>query len=151
MPRMRDPLGHPRLERPQLGRLLWLVAAGPADQQVRCVDAAFAQPLAMVRVDRADRCRDLLGHLEDGRRELGTCVAMLVTVQERGPAPEEIAEALELYTEGRSGGGAAARPPAALELDVQPDLDPGVEQRLRVAVLALDHRADRVDRAHLDR
>src|SRR2546430_9679818 len=41
--------------------------------------------------------------------------------------------------------------PISLELDVQPDLHPAIEQRGRIAVLPLDHRADAVQPTHLDR
>src|SRR3954471_16475417 len=126
---VRDPLGHARLKRAKLGWFLGLVATGPPDQEVGCGDAALAQPLAVVRIDRADRCRDLLGHLEDRGCELGSGVAVLVTVEERRPAPEEIAEALQLHSQRSARGGSAARSPASLELDVQPDLDACVEQR----------------------
>src|SRR3954447_22804052 len=85
---VRDPLGHARLKRAKLGWFLGLVATGPPDQEVGRGDAALAQPLAVVRIDRADRCRDLLGHLEDGVGELGGGVALLVTFRNEGQRPK---------------------------------------------------------------
>src|SRR4051794_19896039 len=105
----------------------------------------------MVWIDRANRRPDLLCHLEDGRGELGPGVTVLVAVQEGRPATEDVAEALELDPQRGAGRRAAPRSPAGFELDVQADLHAALEQRGRLAVLALDHRADGVDRAHLDR
>ena len=50
----------------------------------------------MVRVDGADRHVDLLGHLEDRRGELGPRVAVVMPVEEGGPAAEDVAESLQL-------------------------------------------------------
>src|SRR6266540_5527116 len=120
---VRNPLGDPLAERAQLRRLVGLVAAGAADQHVRRVDAALAQPLAVIGIDGADRGADLLRHLEDGSRQLRASVAVLVSVEERGPAAEDVAEPLELDPERGAGRRPAPRAPAPLELDVQADLD----------------------------
>ena len=79
---MDDPLGDPIGQRAQLRGLGLLVAAGTADQQVRRVDPALAEPLAVVGVDGANGRSNLLGGLEDGRRELGTGVAINVVAPE---------------------------------------------------------------------
>jgi hypothetical protein len=64
---------------------------------------------------------------------------------------EEVGEAVDLDAQVRPRRGAAARPPAALELEVEADLHPAVQQRLGVAELAVHHGADRVHRPSLDR
>jgi hypothetical protein len=151
MTRVDHPLGDAQRRVPHLGRLRLTLALGAADQEVRGVDAALPQPLAVVRIHRPDRRPDLLRRLEYGRGQLRPCVAMLVAVQECGPATEQVAEPLQLDAQRRSGGCPAPRPPAPLELDVQSDLHPGLEQRLGITVLTLDHRADAVEPAHLDR
>ena len=86
--------------------------------------AALAQPLAVVLVDRAHRHLHLLGGLEHRRRQLGSRVAVLVPVDVGGPAVEEVREAVDLDAQVVRAGAPLRGAPAALELEVQADLDP---------------------------
>src|SRR5436190_23138302 len=104
----------------------------------------------MVGIDGSDRSTDLLCGLEHRSGELRAGVTVLVAVEEGGPATEQVAESFQLHAERGASGGSASRAPAALELEMQADLDAGVEQRPGIAVCAFDNRAHAGDGAHLD-
>ena len=84
---------------------------------------------------------------EHGRRQLGTAWQWWWPLMNDGQRRKMSVKRSSCTRSARSGRCAAAGAPAALELQVQADLDPALEQGLGVAVLALDHRADGVERA----
>ena len=67
-------------------------AAGAAFNTFTTKKDVSPQPLPVIRIDRADRNVDLLGHLEDGSGELRPRVAVVMPVEEGGPAAEEVAD-----------------------------------------------------------